>query len=544
MTGNDERERPCSFCGLPPKRAEAGTLIPLKRCSRCHQAWYHDIDCQRKHFSVHKKECKKLAQEIKKIGISAMNGDDVQPWVQVDSHPTRGQILVAAKEVPKLSRITDTTSNIKDEHEAYWQPIVPPVLLEELRFQRCAYCFATLPENSLRFDSIPKCPYSMLFCSALCRRRAKETLLYSEESCISRLYRHQPPPKLLPTAVLVYRVLVALRHHPEKQSDVENLQWSSTRDSTSLELDQDSYHHSQTVIALVTAMVRLSDPQLSMALPGAIEIQKMINRIKINGFSISDGESIGIGIGLYATASSMNHSCRPNVVATFLYGKQHLPSLVLTSCDHIPKGSELCISYIDNAAPRSIRSTNLRKNYFFQCQCERCQDDEDEQRTSGIKAGSDQDQVQKMTTSIAGGPKGLSVEALDWIWNLAKKNCTIDSWYVQESGDNLVAAILVELGKATSTQEQESVAARALQILKTLQSRTTCSNDRTLTLATKELQVGIRHLKIGRLLLFLEPDPREAMMELRAAKKIMSRYYPRNHEICEAIETSIREASM
>jgi hypothetical protein len=51
------RERTCSFCGKPPLKDEAGNYIKMKRCTRCRSVFYHDIECQKKHWKVHKEEC-------------------------------------------------------------------------------------------------------------------------------------------------------------------------------------------------------------------------------------------------------------------------------------------------------------------------------------------------------------------------------------------------------------------------------------------------------------------------------------------------------
>jgi hypothetical protein len=47
----------CSACGLPPLQNQA-----LKQCSRCKSAWYHGNDCQKQHYPVHKKQCRRLAK--------------------------------------------------------------------------------------------------------------------------------------------------------------------------------------------------------------------------------------------------------------------------------------------------------------------------------------------------------------------------------------------------------------------------------------------------------------------------------------------------
>eukprot|EP00536_Pseudo-nitzschia_multiseries_P002234 jgi/Psemu1/5156/gm1.5156_g len=51
----------CTFCGLPPRTDEAGNPIKMKSCSRCKSVYYHDVECQKKHWKQHKKACGKPA---------------------------------------------------------------------------------------------------------------------------------------------------------------------------------------------------------------------------------------------------------------------------------------------------------------------------------------------------------------------------------------------------------------------------------------------------------------------------------------------------
>lgn len=50
-------EKSCGYCGQPPRRDEAGNEIKMKTCSRCKSVYYHDIDCQKRHWKLHKKSC-------------------------------------------------------------------------------------------------------------------------------------------------------------------------------------------------------------------------------------------------------------------------------------------------------------------------------------------------------------------------------------------------------------------------------------------------------------------------------------------------------
>lgn len=54
------KERTCSYCGKLPFKDGAGNYMKMKTCSRCKSVYYHNIECQKKHWKVHKKTCGNL----------------------------------------------------------------------------------------------------------------------------------------------------------------------------------------------------------------------------------------------------------------------------------------------------------------------------------------------------------------------------------------------------------------------------------------------------------------------------------------------------
>lgn len=66
-----------------------------------------------------------------------------------------------------------------------------------------------------------------------------------------------------------------------------------------------------------------------------------------NGFGMCDAEMQNIGVGLYPSASLLNHSCQPNCVAVFA-GKD----MLVRAVRDIPSGGEVC--YIHNLRLISI----------------------------------------------------------------------------------------------------------------------------------------------------------------------------------------------
>lgn len=101
------------------------------------------------------------------------------------------------------------------------------------------------------------------------------------------------------------------------------------------------------------------------------------NAHEVTEFLIEPGklltsDSIGIGSAIYATLSLFNHSCDPNVVR-HSYGDK----CVVRAIHKIKKGEEIVDSYsiIYPTMDKEKRKSELRRQYYFQCECEACEKD-------------------------------------------------------------------------------------------------------------------------------------------------------------------------
>lgn len=96
----------------------------------------------------------------------------------------------------------------------------------------------------------------------------------------------------------------------------------------------------------------------------------------INGFNILDSEMISIGTGIYLGVSIVDHSCKPNAVATFDGTKLILR---LTADLTFQDWSQIRISYIDLINTRDDRRQELKNAYYFYCTCSKCIDAKEEE---------------------------------------------------------------------------------------------------------------------------------------------------------------------
>jgi SET and MYND domain-containing protein len=487
---------------------------------------------------------------------------------KIERHEGRGRCLVARTAIPKGRRI-----HPQDSED--WEALAPPVLHEGQRSTRCAYCFKTLYGPPHRFSNRKIIPqYTLLFCSTTCRDGGRRHGFEQEEQTVAQLYdegSNNAPPTIFSTAILLYRILCvihseALRDSTTVRSQLDLLQHDDTSDDyDDDDKDNANFHHTQAVIATVVAMIQ-SSASSGMTLPPIDDLQKIATKIKRNGFSVCDGESVALGVGLYGTPCATNHSCKPNAIQTFLFGQQRLPTLLVTTSEHISSNHEICISYIDNSCPRWMRRERLQSDYRFWCTCDLCQNDKQESRIVGLRCTECKSGKRVMLVkSLAPSPQSYkcptcghddftrqlhilssfvsqsgvsSLKDMEDVYARLRGLCFPDSWYVQEAGERVVQALLDLLGEqADNPSDQRKTASRALDILDELQVG-------EIYKPTSSVRSSILTYKAAKLRLFLLPDPRHAIVELQTVLKVLSVYYPKNHELIVGLQQSLIEAMM
>ena len=478
----------------------------------------------------------------------------------VERRDGRGNCLVAKSRIQKGERI-------RCRKEEFWEPLVPPVLHESCRSTHCAYCFGKLGETFYRYDDIqpPRPQYLLLFCSTKCREVGRsKSMLALEEMAIGRIYKSKGPPKMFSTAVLVYRLLIFTQLHGAKskalKQQFEKLQHEILQSPASSASDTD--YHTQAVIQTASVMVQLSK-ESGIILPSLEEMTAVVNRIKLNGFSICDGESVAIGVGLFDTPSFMNHSCKPNAVQTFLYGCGQSPYLYLTAYEQIQPNQEVSISYIDNTCPRTLRQQRLENDYFFHCTCKACEDIDYDSKVIGLLCSNcnsrepaiqiqveapspvshsckscgniDFTKQREILYDFQSQPPPTSIEKLKQSYLNLKRLCSAESWYVQESGDRLVQSLLGLLGEQSeSPQNQQQTGFETLSVLNDLLD---CTLETT---ASNLFRQTIRRFKAAKLRLFLLPDPSKSIADLNMVRNDLSVYYPENHELMVDLRSCVQ----
>jgi len=191
-----------------------------------------------------------------------------------------------------------------------------------------------------------------------CAPFATSTL--DEVQCESGRYRYSRHEELMQSSsqrsfhmcILASRLYNLSKSQPEQQSELRNHVVSSADPEGLLLCGQ-----------IVQRLVQQSGHVISVG-----QCCELINTLACNVFTLVDDFNSESGLGIYAYASMLNHSCAPNCVQRF---DQSGRIIVRTMAD-VPTGEELCISYIDPCAPTWHRRSQLMSSYFFHCICARC----------------------------------------------------------------------------------------------------------------------------------------------------------------------------
>ncbi|XP_062515081.1 histone-lysine N-methyltransferase SMYD3-like isoform X2 [Corticium candelabrum] len=239
--------------------------------------------------------------------------------------------------------------------------------------------FAFVVEQKWRTSVCHEClkiPSSLLRCS-LCKfarycGRDCQRLAWTEHKRECESLHRVAPRVPTETARFVARILHKL--------------WNSTDEECKRRLESLCYHdemdkQSEKEFAELIQTVNVFVGQ-------SLQVDHMTSlyqKIRCNSFSVCNEEMQVIGVGLYLKFSLINHSCRPNCVATFCG-----PTVQIRAVHSIKKDEELTISYIELLQPISHRQKALWEQYHFLCDCCGCVSEEavkqDKLHTSGYDA--------------------------------------------------------------------------------------------------------------------------------------------------------------
>lgn len=379
----------CDGCGQPRRFDNTNNVwIPLKRCSRCRSSWYHDADCQKLHYKVHKIKCRS-PKSITCMPLADMNDTKLAAAPEAENAIVNchGEAVFTIQKRPDGELGVFALQDVQpiDSNTLMCCPFVPPSLFKTHRTSNCALCFRSLKrvKKPISLSNNPR--YPVLLCSEECRVQS-ESWLPQETEILEELLFWNGKMLVLSAAVLVYRLLKVVPPHVYlPMHSHPKMMYQSTDDN------QESIYK-ELVTHTVTSMIRKTKFNSSNLFNVLHEdggwtkiteaVHDLLHRITFNGFSVVDHDSEkqeSLGNGLFAGPSyRINHSCNPSARQMFVLEKGRPPQLAIEILRHVPINEEIYITYNSelNHMPVNKRRQELLKTYNFRCRCTQCLEEE------------------------------------------------------------------------------------------------------------------------------------------------------------------------
>ncbi|GJV07294.1 histone-lysine N-methyltransferase ASHR1 [Tanacetum coccineum] len=220
---------------------------------------------------------------------------------------------------------------------------------------RCSWCFAS--------SDVKRCSscHVVWYCCSRCQK--SDWKLHRLECQLLAHLEKNRLRSLTPSIRLIVKLYLRRKLQNEKVIP------STAMDNYNLVKDLVSHisEVEETQMVLYAQMASLVNVILQWPGLDIKEIAESFSKLACNAHTVCDSELIPLGTGLYPVISIINHSCSPNAVLVF-EGR----IATVRAVQHIPKGSEVLISYIETAGSTMTRQKALREQYFFTCSCTRC----------------------------------------------------------------------------------------------------------------------------------------------------------------------------
>ncbi|KAH6799925.1 SET domain group 37 [Perilla frutescens var. hirtella] len=222
---------------------------------------------------------------------------------------------------------------------------------------KCEWCFSS--------TNLKKCSacHVVWYCSSKCQK--SDWKLHSAECGALSKVDMERLKSLTPSLRLMVKLCMRRKLEIQKiihTSATESYKYVEALVSHMSDIDEKQMLLYAQMANLVNLILQWPDSQINIK-----EIAENFSKLACNAHTICDGELRPLGTGLYPVVSIINHSCLPNSVLVF-EGRL----AVVRAMQHIPKGTEVLISYVDIAGSTITRKKTLKEQYYFSCACPRC----------------------------------------------------------------------------------------------------------------------------------------------------------------------------
>lgn len=341
MSSQSGNLRVCHGCLFSANESEK-----MMRCSRCHDAIYHNRKCQIKHHPKHKASCRQRAKALQGVlKNDNLNRNSDQCFEAKHISQERGRGLVSLCNAQRGRRV-----DLYDCSSCRNVGVFSITVLEHAhRSSRCAYCFCKLEEglvNDEQWGNLYK------YCSTECE--TIDTLGFMERKVARSMNRENIMNRVIPTAVLVIARLFYLLCAEFVSSGSDEMLYAkegtwyyevhklvSNYDRTD-KTNQDRYVDLFEISFIwFQRLVLNMDKHVDVINKFFAQLhtnqwgQVIVGKVMMNCFTMFDSSENDVGVAFFPNASTINHSCYPNALQTFVFDKGLKPSIAITLCRDI-----------------------------------------------------------------------------------------------------------------------------------------------------------------------------------------------------------------
>ncbi|RDL38590.1 SET protein [Venustampulla echinocandica] len=217
----------------------------------------------------------------------------------------------------------------------------------------CSYCMLEHETSSLK--RCTRCKV-VRYCSAECQKLDWKLIHKNECSLLTKL-PHTPPTSFR----ALYQLLL---RYPEFGTELDPR--SANLEHHVHDFKKDEKRWGETMLQAKAVTEYSKSPSTKTE-----KVATLLCIMRINGFRAALPDDTPIGLCYEPTLALANHSCMPN---GFIMFDGRCVSII--ALNPIKKDDNIFITYVDPTQSRDTRRAELRNRYFFDCNCEKCMDDE------------------------------------------------------------------------------------------------------------------------------------------------------------------------
>lgn len=177
--------------------------------------------------------------------------------------------------------------------------------------------------------------------------------------------------------------IMQLKTNSESKTSLEDLKQFNTQVLQMVSMaSQVVQYTDKSKLATYAMIVFLRCPQLAINLENFKIIMHVFSLLEVNAFGVSDSKTqLRSGTALYYPSNFIDHSCNPNAAIVYRNRNQFV-----IATRKIEQNQPIFISYIDQGIEDAFtRRSILGRDYYFQCECDRCNQCKMEQLSHELK---------------------------------------------------------------------------------------------------------------------------------------------------------------